>query len=434
MITQSRRTDSLKVLGAAAIMTLAAGCINAVTNNETNDELLKTFAGIKRDQCKLISEKLNKEIPCEFVDFFAAAACADWNKTKTMYRDIRKRAGQYADSTTNDLQTAMWAPVMETFGAVEQFTAWDPSLINYYGEEILNSIPGDGILFGGTDSGRFVLTTFLETRKTPSQYLITQNALADDAYMTYLRITLGDKAWLPDTGAVNQAFKDYVSEVQAGHIQSNANIAVDANGKVSVKGVQGVMEVNGIIAKLIFARNKEKHPFYVEESYVIPWMYPCLEPHGLIMKLNAEPLGSLSREVVEKDRQYWDACVVKLMGDQCFLQNPPARKTFAKLRCAIAGLYAYRKNMQEAEHAFKQALTLFPQSPEANFRLADLYCQQGRFTDAKRVMEVTLAYEPVDVLGDGMEILCDRNAQDRAREYIKTIEKMEKSQNKDKTE
>lgn len=35
-------------------------------------------------------------------------------------------------------------------------------------------------------------------------------------------------------------------------------------------------------------------------------MYPHLEPHGLIMRLNASPLKVLSKEAVVRDRQFWD--------------------------------------------------------------------------------------------------------------------------------
>jgi hypothetical protein len=35
-------------------------------------------------------------------------------------------------------------------------------------------------------------------------------------------------------------------------------------------------------------------------------MYPHLEPHGLIMRLNASPLKVLSKESVVRDRQCWD--------------------------------------------------------------------------------------------------------------------------------
>ena len=48
------------------------------------------------------------------------------------------------------------------------------------------------------------------------------------------------------------------------------------------------MEINGILTKMMWDHDRLRHSFYVEESYVIPWMYPYLSPHGLIMKLNAD--------------------------------------------------------------------------------------------------------------------------------------------------
>ena len=49
-----------------------------------------------------------------------------------------------------------------------------------------------------------------------------------------------------------------------------------------------------------------------EESYVIDWMYPYLEPYGIIMKINAEPLPTpndnpdLWKNIIARDRSYWD--------------------------------------------------------------------------------------------------------------------------------
>ena len=57
--------------------------------------------------------------------------------------------------------------------------------------------------------------------------------------------------------------------------------------------VTGVMAINGILCRMLFDHNKDSHDFYVQESYVIDWMYPYLEPHGLILKLNKEPSDSL---------------------------------------------------------------------------------------------------------------------------------------------
>jgi tetratricopeptide (TPR) repeat protein len=112
------------------------------------------------------------------------------------------------------------------------------------------------------------------------------------------------------------------------------------------------------------------------------------------MKINSEPLPALTPEMVKNDMDFWNWYANRLMNDRKFKRDVTARKSFSKLRCAIAGLYAYRRMLNEAEAAFRQAIDLYPGSPEANFRLADLYMQHGRFADAKQVMEKNLEYDP----------------------------------------
>ncbi len=253
----------------------------------------------------------------------------------------------------------------------------------------------NAVFFGGTDPGRFVPTYMIYSAKVrPDVLLITQNALADNTYMNVMRDLYGDLIWMPSAWDSNQAFQTYINDVHTGRIPRSAAVTIDKNGRVSVQGVQGVMEINGIICKMIFEANKAKHDFYVEESYVIAWMYPYLSPHGLIMKINKEPLPKLTEEMVKNDMEFWNWYHNRLMNNPRFLSNVVARKSFSKLRCAIAGLYAYRHLFNEAESAFRQAVDLFPTSPEANFRLADLYLQNGRFPDALQVMEKNYAMDP----------------------------------------
>jgi len=253
----------------------------------------------------------------------------------------------------------------------------------------------NAVFFGGTDPGRFVPTYMIYSAKVrPDVFLITQNALADNTYMNVMRDLYGDQIWIPTPQDTNRAFQSYVEDVRAGRIPANAAVTVDKSGKVSVQGVQGVMEINGIISRAIFEANKDKHAFYVEESYVIMWMYPYLSPHGLIMKINSEPLPALTPEMIKNDMDFWNWYTNRLLSDKKFQRDVVARKSFSKLRCAIAGLYAYRRLLNEAEAAFRQAINLFPGSPEANFRLADLYLQNGRFADALHVMEKNLEFDP----------------------------------------
>ncbi len=253
----------------------------------------------------------------------------------------------------------------------------------------------NAVFYGGTDPGRFVPTYMIYSALVrPDVFLITQNALADNTYMNVMRDLYGDQIWIPTPQDVNAAFQSYVQDVQAGRIPPSASIVIDPSGKVSVQGVQGVMEINGIISKMIFEYNKWRHAFYVEESYVIAWMYPYMEPHGLILKINNEPLPGLTPEMVKNDMDFWDWYTRRLLASEKFQRDVTARKSFSKLRCAIAGLYAWRRMFDEAEIAFRQAVDLCPLSPEANFRMADFYLQLGRHGDALQLLEANLKLDP----------------------------------------
>ena len=176
------------------------------------------------------------------------------------------------------------------------------------------------------------------------------------------------------------------------------------------------MEINGLLAKIIFDKNPDRE-FYIEESFPLDWMYPYLEPHGLIMKINRQPLSELSDEIVSRTtitgRNYvtpmiggWlndDTPVEEVAafaektfgkqdfsgftGDPRFIQNAYSHKMFSKLRSSHAGLYAWRvdhaadaaekKRMSdEADFAFRQAWALCPYSPEAVFRYMNFLLAQ----------------------------------------------------------
>ncbi|MEI8206637.1 MAG: tetratricopeptide repeat protein, partial [Kiritimatiellales bacterium] len=280
----------------------------------------------------------------------------------------------------------------------------------------------NALFFGGTDPGRFVPTYMIYCPQVRADvYLITQNALADTTFMATTRDIYGDQLWIPSTADSNRAFQEYIEAIQSGKLDAGADVKMDG-GRVQVQGVGGVMQINGILCKQIFDHNQyvtevktdestresssavvpsdpvgpdgklRKREFFVEESYVIPWMYPYLTPHGLIMKINNEPTA-ITPEMVKNDHEFWDWYVKRLVNDKKFVRDVCARKTFSKLRSAIAGLYAARGNMAEAEYAFKQAVELYPLSPEAVFRLADLYMRGRRLEEARKVVSDFLAQD-----------------------------------------
>ncbi len=247
----------------------------------------------------------------------------------------------------------------------------------------------DAIFFGGTDPGRFVPTYMIySARVRPDVYLITQNALADNTYMAVMRDLYGNDIWIPSVSDSADAFRIFVDEVESGKRPANAGI-VKAGGRVQISGVLGVMEINGILAQNIFEFNNWKHDFFVEESYVIRWMYPYLSPHGLIMKINRDmpPRFAPDTPTVRDDLDFWDWYTRRLTTNEAFRRDIVARKSFSKLRSAIAGLYAYRGLKAEAKRAFREACELYPLSPEANFRLAEVYLRGGQFGEARALIE-----------------------------------------------
>jgi tetratricopeptide (TPR) repeat protein len=283
----------------------------------------------------------------------------------------------------------------------------------------------NAIFFGGTDPGRFVPTYMIYSAKVrPDVYLITQNALADNTYMNVMRDLYGDQIWIPSPIDASFAFQQYVNDVRSGKIQAGADLTTE-NGRVQVQGVGGVMQINGYLSRMIFDHNQYRtetqtdektrpvgaavvyenlaadpetglpptRTFYVEESYVLPWMYPYLTPHGLIMKINNQPTP-LTAKIIKDDTDFWNWYCERLLNDERFTRDIVARKSFSKLRSSIAGLYAAKGRPKEAEAAFRQAVQLYSLSPEANFRLANLFAQQGRFEEATELFDTLLEKDP----------------------------------------
>jgi len=250
------------------------------------------------------------------------------------------------------------------------------------------------VFFGGTDPGRFVPTYMIYSAHVrPDVYLITQNALADDTYMSVERDLYGDEIWIPSKNDSAESFNVYVREVNEGKRPKNANLLI-ANGRVQVTGALGVMEINAILTKMMFDHEKLRRAFYVEESYAIQWMYPYLVPNGLIMQIAPET-GSLDAKRVRQDMEFWDWYTRRLLRDPAFRRDFPAQKSFSKLRTAIAGLYSRTGRQTEAARAFREAVAIYPPSPEASFRyIQESLLPRSKFDATLDILDYTDRVDP----------------------------------------
>ena len=402
----------------------------AAETNPVPDEVWKFFDFAERNDIQGATNEFDR-LQEKFIGYYSAPP------PKGLWASVRE-ALLGASRPATALNDALWCPVHESLGIVECFNEWDSQLLHQFGNDIISSIPTNSVYFGGTDPGRFVITALSESyRQGKPFFTITQNALADGRYLDYLRWMYGPKIYIPTATDSQSAFSNYMSDAQqrlrSGQLKPGEDVKI-VNGRVQVSGQIAVMAINGLLVKTIFERNPG-HEFYVEESFPLDWMYPYLSPHGLILKLNPEPLPELDESVCRKDHEYWWRYAAQFIGDWltdetpvnqvcdfsdrvflrkdftgfngnlAFVSNAEAQKSFSKLRSSIGGLYAWRRDhagsedakgrmASEADYAFRQALALCPYSPEAVFRYVNLLLATGRTHDALLVAQTCQRLDP----------------------------------------
>jgi hypothetical protein len=429
----------------------AGGCAKKQTKTfqSLNPEVvaqLKSFVAEKEAQANAATN----EMPSEFQAFFAAAEKGDWLAVGNTFAEFRRHAGQYEHSGKTDerLRGTAWQAVLEVWGALDAFGEGDEKYSAMFGNDIIESIPAGSIYFGGTDPGRFIVTALQKSHVNADPFFtLTQNALADSSHLDYLRGMYGDKIHVPTTNDSQKCFQDYMEDAQKrlqNHkLKPGEDVRTGPDGKIQVSGQVAVMEINGLMVKIILDKNPDRE-FYIEESFPFDWLYPYLEPHGLIFKINHQPLPRLSDEIVEQDHDYWRSLVRPMIGDWLnddtpvkevaafakktfgkqdfsgftgdprFVQNAYSHRMFSKLRSSHGGLYAWRlkqaagaaekeRMVREADFAFRQAWALCPDSPEAAFRYVNLLIEQNRIADALVVAE-TAAQMPANLGKNGGQI------------------------------
>lgn len=224
-----------------------------------------------------------------------------------------------------------------------------------------------------------------------------------------------------------RCFQEYTADAarryQSNTLRPNEQVIALPDGRISVSGQVAVMQINGLLTKVIFDKNPD-HEFFIEESFPLDWMYPHLTPFGIILKIERNPVTEITEEMVRRDHEYWsqyserfignwitydtpvkEVCdwalktyarrdLTGFKGDPTFVRDDNAQKAFSKLRNAIGkSIYTWRINnsptsagqqrmIKEADFALKQAFAFCPYSPETVFNYASLLATLGRHEDA----------------------------------------------------
>ena len=401
------------------------------------------FITAKSNQVYLATRDGGAPVPPEVWKMFAAASAADWKWATDLLNVIRTN---YHSASTHRLAPAVWFRVQDVGGFCSLLSSNDLKFIRLLADDVFKVVAPASIYFGGTDPGRFAITALSRSHEEGQPFFtLTQNALVDAEYLTYVRGMYRQQVKLPDEPMVKEAFDEYLADakrrIEHDHQFPNEPKQVlpgedirTVNGQVQISGQTAVMAVNGLLARDILRLNLD-HEFYIEESFPLAWMYPYLEPAGPIFKLRHAPLDSLFEETVGNDREYWQRLTRRLIGQQVhdetdlaevcaaaqelsgkpkdfqgdpdFLRDENARKIFSKLRCADSGLYAWRaanakssserRQMErESELAFKQAYLLCPQNSEVIARYFRFLFIEHRAEDAQKFITAALKLNPDD--------------------------------------
>ena len=402
------------------------------------DERLRAFFTAKAAQARQLAAGDSEAVPPEVWAYFEAGRQGDWQTATNLWRAMREQAHQYGVNNPNAKLDKVWAPILETDLAWEQFANWKEKYVLAYGKDIIKSIPAGSIYFGGTDPGRGVITAMTTSHAEGKPFFtLTQNALADGTYTDYLRTMYGATIYTPTANDAQTCFQEYLADAERRLAEGKLKPGEDVrrtDNRVQVSGQVAVMSINGLLTKVIFDHNPGRE-FYVEESFPLDWMYPHLTPHGLILKLNREAMAEISETTVREDHDYWARYLRPILGDwlkddtsaadvatfveQVYLKHDLhrfkgdrqlvedtwAQKAFSKLRSSISGVYAWRatnaKTPQEkqrmikaADLGFRQAFALCPSSQEALFRYVQLLLMADRLEDARLIAETSLKFDP----------------------------------------
>jgi len=295
-----------------------------------------------------------------------------------------------------------------------------------------DAIVRDGIETGNGDSGNALIEGISKLLYNTLDVPFTKLGKHVESRRRAEGVYPPNEIYIPTPDDSQACFQEYARQKQLN----------STDGRIQISGQVDVMNINGLLCKVIFD-NCPTNEFFIEESFPLDWMYPYETPFGVIMKINRNPVPELSQDVFDLDHKFWSDYSVRLCGNwitydttvkeicdfaertyvgnnykgftgnRAFIRDDDGQKAFSKLRSSQAGMYAWRADprtcppeyrqkspasqaalIRETDFAFKQAFAFCPYSPEAVFRYINFLLTQGRFEDAVIICETCQKLDP----------------------------------------
>jgi hypothetical protein len=425
---------------------------NRIKDPETV-QALKRFIAAK----KALAQADTNGVPPEIQGMYKYAERGDWLALSNSVHDAYERnmylaslgygarhwhgyRGAVEDfvSDSAELIGCHWEPkpspheegIMEVYGALDAFMTGDEKYSAALARDIIASIPpgsvylGGSLYFGSPDPGLSVVeAVYRPAANGDPLFAFVQYGLCGEGYLEYARRMYGKAIYIPTNADLEKCHQDFLDA-------SHARIL---SGSSSNEFINRLQAISGSLTELMSDKNPHRE-FFVEQSYYPnEWMDSQLEPHGLIFKLNRQPVAKLSDEIVQRDQAYWAKYIQPMIGnwlnentsiaeiaafaektygrrdysefkgDPRFIENAYSQKVFSTLRSAIARLYEWRAShatnpsdkermLREADFAYRQAWAIGPDLPSASVGLyINFLVNQSRVNDAVLVAETALS-------------------------------------------
>jgi hypothetical protein len=376
--------------------------VPAPTPEEVVATKVMQFARSRRSIYRAMAKRNGVQVSPEAEQFFDAAQAGRWEELRGRYESLSQR--RRGEDPPADLKVCS-AALNETFGVAEVAHNWPAQKLLDYGNAVLDSLRPGMVYVGGTDAGRYIPTLLNETSEGEHHVILTQNALADRAYLDYASFLYGDRVATPGGTESDRAFQDYIAGAQRRllHDQENPDEASQLLPGEDVRMIDNRLQVSGQVAVMainerllqMFMDNNPGASVALEESFPFRSTYSNAVPLGPIMELGVSDVANtFTAERVSQSLDFWCQLAQELAGDPEAPDGSDPRKTYARMAAAQANLFSDHQYSGQAEQAFALATQICPSSPEAVFGYANLLVSQNRVAEAIPVVQAAVNAAP----------------------------------------
>ena len=248
-----------------------------------------------------------------------------------------------------------------------------------FGREMLEPLPKNAVVFASSDHAYFI-ADYMIFGESPQPgmrkrdagfdrrdlFLVTPNQLSGAFYHRTLRDQYGSQR--PQAAGPAGLFfsRESLYPAKTLELPSAEDVNAIIQSQLSEgRDQQASLAVCNDMAHVIWRRNKDKYPFYLEEGLPMPWTYSHALPAGLLLELRPEVQDGIPEEVVATDAAFWGKRIKRLEADPILRSDENARMMLANCRVSIGNVYRYHGMSAHARRAYREALAFWPAHPGA---------------------------------------------------------------------